>query len=110
MPHPLDGSKLKVIRAQEHLDSLKTEIRRYLKDQPSEAISYGTDHPDALFVIHNFPDNLSFPSPPVLFSAIIGDCVTNARAALDYIMWELAQRYLTPPVDIHKRDDRRITA
>ncbi len=48
--------------------------------------------------------------PPLRLSTIIGDCVTNIRAALDYITWELATRYFSPPLDIAKRSDRRITS
>src|SRR5437588_3554710 len=48
--------------------------------------------------------------PPLRLSTIIGDCVTNARAALDYIVWELAQRYFQPPFDIAKFSDRRIVS
>ncbi|HYT68956.1 MAG TPA: hypothetical protein VEL51_21205, partial [Vicinamibacterales bacterium] len=47
--------------------------------------------------------------PPRL-SLLIGDCITNARAALDYIVWELASKYFSPRVDLRSREDRRITA
>lgn len=48
--------------------------------------------------------------PPSRLSTIIGDCLTNARAALDYIIWELAQQYFDPPVDILNGHDRRIVS
>src|SRR5690348_6278202 len=38
MNHPLDGARLKVVRAQEHLDALKAEIRMYLDEQPHQII------------------------------------------------------------------------
>jgi len=43
-------------------------------------------------------------------SGIIGDIVTNTRAALDYIMWELAQRYFSPPLDITKGGDKKLAS
>ena len=36
--------------------------------------------------------------------------VTNTRAALDYIMWELAQRYFSPPLDITKGGDKKLAS
>src|SRR2546422_3438816 len=121
MNHPLDGARLKVIRAQEHLDSLKAEVRMYLNEQPYEVRSqpetrmhsrsqtnfyafYAQQNP-----VHFLPP-LVPGVPPVRLSTIIGDCVTNARAALDYIVWELAQRYFNPPFDIADLNDRRIVA
>jgi hypothetical protein len=35
MAHPLDGATLKVGRAQEHLDSLKSEIRMFVHENPA---------------------------------------------------------------------------
>ena len=107
MNSPLDGARLKIIRAQEHLDSLKAEIRMYLDEQPHEVRSqpakYGHRSSDLQMLPPLIPEE-----PPLRLSAIIGDCVTNARAALDYIVWELVQRYLDPPFDSTNRNDRHI--
>jgi hypothetical protein len=95
MPHPLNGARLKVVRAQEHLDTLKLEIDRYLKSKKylvtpiqNESGDWGVEH-----------EITANPDPR--FSAIIGDCLHNARCALDYIMWEVAgtfaQRVLVAP-------------
>jgi hypothetical protein len=48
--------------------------------------------------------------PPLRLSTIIGDCVTNLRAALDYTMWQLAERYFQPAASVANREDRTITA
>jgi hypothetical protein len=121
MQHPLDGARLKVIRAQEHLDALKAEIAIYLEEQPHEVRSQPARHPYhaglagsypayyAASPLHELP--IIVPGePPLRLSTIIGDVVTNARAALDYIVWELTQRYFNPPFDITDYNDRRITA
>jgi hypothetical protein len=47
---------------------------------------------------------------PINLSMVIGDVVTNTRAALDYIIWELATKYCTPPLDLTKPSDRRLTS
>jgi hypothetical protein len=33
-------------------------------------------------------------APPLRLSTVVGDCLAGARAALDYISWELADRYV----------------
>jgi hypothetical protein len=103
MNHPLDGARLKIIRAQEHLDAFKAESRAFLDTHPYDFESevYG-DH----WWLRPFLKS----DPPLRLSMILGDCVTNARAALDYIVWELACKYFVPPVDLRDRNDRRITA
>src|SRR5450432_914865 len=90
----LDGAILKVVRAQEHLDSLKDEIERYLKTDPYVVnVQKNSDGWGGDAAVIRQPD-------PRL-STIIGDCLHNARCALDYIMWELAGTYagrvLIPP-------------
>jgi hypothetical protein len=110
MAHPLDGARLKVIRAQEHLDSLKAEILMYLDGETNEVWSQPTAHPyPGQPVMHSLPSIIP-GDPPLRLSTIIGDCVTNARAAVDYVMWELSQQYFSPPFDITKTGDRRITS
>lgn len=103
MNHPLNGARLKVVRAQEHLDSLKSEIRMYLDEQPKEFLSQPAPHPYPWMTTTNHVlAPIVPPVTPLRFSTIIGDCVTNARAALDYIVWQLAIRYFDPPLS--KRD------
>ena len=112
MKHPLDGARLKVIRAQEHLDCLKAEVWMYLHQQPDELRSQPQRSPQHTWLrpTHVLPPIVPSEPPPRL-SAIIGDCVTNARAALDYIMWELAERYFDPALDIRRNpDDKRLSA
>ncbi len=87
MSHPLDGARLKVVRAKEHLDTLKLEIDSYLNSKQylitpiqNESGDWGIEH-----------EITGHPDPR--FSAIIGDCLHNLRCALDYIMWEIAGTY-----------------
>jgi hypothetical protein len=88
--HPLDGARLKIERAQEHLDSLKAELDMFLGKDPYHFNVEGNE--DAVTfqpIIH---------AAPLRFSTIIGDVVTNSRAALDYIAWQLANRHFSDPV------------
>src|SRR5208283_259832 len=94
MAHPLDGARLKVIRAEEHLNCLKLTIATYVQSDPSSGvIKY-----DGQYIQ---PDiSIAEVNPPTIRS-IIGDCLGNCRSALDYIVWELANGYagrrLVPP-------------
>jgi hypothetical protein len=83
-PDPLDGARLKIVRAQQHLDSLKHEIMAYIRSKPYE---FPIEDDGEYITVR---DATISENPPVLLSCIIGDCVCNLRAALDYIAWQLA--------------------
>lgn len=85
MNHALDGSRLKVQRAREHLEALKCEIGKYLASTPYKFV---TSTESGVVTAR-----LETIDPPLYLSAIVGDCVNNLSAALDYIAWQLAIRY-----------------
>src|SRR5262245_15024560 len=106
MSHPLDGARLKVVRAQEHLESLKDESRGYLDGHPykiiTEEIHDPQGFPSMQAILPDGSPKLTkywkftpevHTLPPLRLSALIGDVVGNLRAALDYIVWQLALRY-----------------
>jgi hypothetical protein len=81
----LKDSRAKLRRAQEHFDMLKGQIDTFLEAKPYRVV---VDPPvDDLFIVRldNAPD-----IPAEDWALIIGDCVHNLRAALDYIAWRLA--------------------
>ncbi len=96
MAHPLDGARRKVIRAQEHLESLNEALGRYLRKNPYE-ITLNADGEvvrDSAFAGELPPD----------LSCLIGDCANNVREALDYVAWELGTKAPTRPLtDKEKR-------
>lgn len=89
---PLDGAKLKIARAQQHLDALEVEIRAYLDTKPYEfpfrqeqrLVKTGTA--------------VITKEPPLELGCIFGDCLNNLRTALEYIAWELYTKYKIPPL------------
>ena len=95
-PHPLDGARLKIVRAQEHLKSFNEDCWRYVSAEPYKiATELG---PDQICI----EGIITTESPPRL-AGIVGDFVTNCRASLDYIAWELAMRAGRPLSDAQKR-------
>jgi hypothetical protein len=87
MPHPLDGARLKVVRAKKHLTTLKREITRYLNSKPYD---FNVDRKGQTITVTRAIINVE---PPSALSCILGDCVGNLRAALDYIAWQLAVKH-----------------
>ncbi len=113
MGHPLDGARLKIVRAQEHVCTLKSELSTYLAKHPYDIRIENIE----IEPHKNFPSVTSVEAPkitikeppPLHLSLIVGDCITNLRASLDYVMWELALRYFSPRLDVGKASDRRLT-
>lgn len=111
MAHALDGARFKVVWAQKHIESLKFEIKGYLDQHPHEIRSQPHMHAQQTWLPPVQVLRAIIPSATSqALSGIIGDIATNARAALDYIAWELAQRYFAPPLDITKGKDLKLAS
>jgi hypothetical protein len=91
MAEPLGGAKLKVVRAQEHLDALKGEITTYLQTKPYRPDINFDEEPGRVVI----RANVSHP-PPERLSLFVGDCVSNLNAALDHVAWALALKFRAP--------------
>lgn len=85
--HPLDGADVRLNRVVKHLAELKETIGRFLDDE----------HEIAASSVHLNPD----PGPPVIYTRhespippiipiLVGEIVYHLRAALDYLVYELA--------------------
>jgi hypothetical protein len=74
--------KDKLDRAIRHLKELDGELERYFKTNPAKMVREVKGKPDEFFAKFVLRD---FPQIPL----IIGDCLQNARSALDYLVWEL---------------------
>jgi hypothetical protein len=82
MADPLTGAKLKLERANEHLDAFEAEGGNYLggefymlvRDDSAEGTVF------QLWIKEE---------PPPRLSVILGDCVHNLRSFLDHIAWQL---------------------
>ncbi len=97
MQHPLDGARLKIVRAEEHLNALKDEIARYMDGKP---YSFPIEQDEDSVKIHKA---VITTEPPLRLSCLLGDCLVNLRSSLDYVAWQLAVRYagrqLSPGTD-----------
>lgn len=76
----------KIERANEHSRILYWEVRNFLATEPYTLIrKYDRKHAQYLLKL-----KIVKPIPQIQFALIIGDCLHNARTALDYIAWRLA--------------------
>jgi len=94
MADALAGARLKIIRAQKHLDSLKDELARYTQSKP-----YGLTVENDRDVVGMVRPNWHITcDPDAYLGTIVGDCLCNLRSALDYVAWELASKHVGRPL------------
>ena len=98
MSHPLDGAKLKIVWAKEHLKKVKGEIVRYINTDPHELRreksidGRWTSGPHITI------------QPDETLSLFVGDFLTNARAVLDHVMFQIVLKWFDPPFDPTSKD------
>ena len=83
MAHQLDAVRLKLERAKERLRAFDSESGEWL-EQTELCIFVPEDHA----VERVFFARIT-ATPPARFSTILGDCLQNLRASLDYLAWAL---------------------
>jgi len=97
MPHPLDGAFARVDRASSHLEELKSLIEVFRLEGENEFFRNRDPNPATAvygFSMTSVERNIVSPAIPVPvgFPIVVGDVVHNLRAALDYLVFELAKR------------------
>jgi hypothetical protein len=80
MSSPLNGICIKIDRANKHLADLTTAISRFEAGKPFDVVTDMESHPP--YEVYRFAQRDPIP---VEWSALIGDCVHNARSALDHL-------------------------
>lgn len=85
MPHPLDGARAKIRRADEHIWALRHELDN-LARQPTHQHPVRIDREGDWYVVTVHPPQ---QPPPIRLSTICGDAVQSIRSSLDYIICEL---------------------
>lgn len=84
-PDPLASAGLKMVRAQEHLETLGREVSRFKDSRPYQVI-HEDDPATGERLIHAVP--LRDPDPEL--SLVLGDLVQNLSAALDHAVFGLS--------------------
>jgi hypothetical protein len=78
----LPGVSLKVLRAKEHLETIR-EIDCQFASTDCEIVVKEDRDKDLGWL------ELQLPKPPLQISVIVGECLHNLRSALDYLVWQL---------------------
>ncbi len=87
MPPPLDGVRAKIYRAKYLFNDLNTRVGRILGLEPKTAPSGHKFDADRQELIITLPKTTRIdPELPLL----VGDCIHNARSALDHLVFQLA--------------------
>jgi hypothetical protein len=87
MAHPLDGARKRVERADKHLKEIVSELEAFTAAEYDKII-VEHDH------VRNQPNFIETEGPGELPNNIplaVSDCIHNFRAALDYLIYELAR-------------------
>lgn len=93
MSHPLQDFRLKLNRADGHLETLKGEIDAWFEKQPYGVTGKYDAGPPEKYVLY-----LRFFEPlPRKWGLLIGEFAHNARSALDYLAWQLVKANNEPP-------------
>src|ERR1700731_4138428 len=90
LTHPLDGGFERIRRANEHLADLEQRVRDTFIQQAesiASAIEFDSNPPGEIKKVH--PPTQTFW--PMRIAILIGEICYNLRAALDYLVFELAK-------------------
>ena len=84
MGHALDGVKLKVSRAEEHLEALRVGCSAYLDNKPFEPVRQSQSESANPWMVRR----VNHP-PPLRLSVLLGDFLHNLRSSLDHLAWQM---------------------
>jgi hypothetical protein len=84
----LEGARAKLTRAQEHFDTLRTELASYASQNPVTFASQHNMETNQALLEYIYTVDKLIP-PPDHWSLLIGDLVHNLRSALDHGAWSL---------------------
>ena len=85
LPASLEGPRAKIARADEHRQRLHDKLAAYAALNPILVTPPVIERDGSGFVMFGKTD----PEPPIELGLILGDYVTNLRAAIDHLVWQL---------------------
>ena len=88
--HPLNGPRLKLRRADKHLNAIKVAIDRFIASKPYAFVLEADPKPPNYIIVARV-----IHLPDEEWGLIIGDFAHNARSALDLLIYQLSQLPIT---------------
>lgn len=100
----MNSAELKLGRAREHLESFKQESDSWIKTDPYRIIDEEDpnpfrDHPAAYLIVYRRLRLESIDHVPERLKLVVGDILSNARAALDHLAFSLAKAHTPAMTD-----------
>jgi hypothetical protein len=86
MAHPLDGPRLKIKRAGEHLKTVDKLVAKYSASKPYRLV-VDEDCEQSCWIVRLD----SLVGPPIIIGIRLGEFVYQLRSALDHVAYELAR-------------------
>jgi hypothetical protein len=87
MTRTVTSARLKIDRAYHHLETLEGKVRIFFERDPYPIrYEFNVDRTECRLYI-----SIAKALPEQAWGLIIGDCVHNARSALDHLVWELSE-------------------
>ena len=86
MPHALDGCRAKLDRAEQHLDALSAEIKKFVEAKTYEFVSEFSPVDQKTMVV----TLKELRQIPLVWGVAVGDVVHNTRSSLDHLVYQLA--------------------
>lgn len=90
----LDGVEIKMARSMEHITSLREEATRFIEGHGAQYRRVRDERPPTGWSFY-----VAWEPVPLRFGAIIGDALTNMRAALDHLASQLFIATKQAPTD-----------
>src|SRR5438093_13645641 len=85
MSHSLDGIRLKLDRAQVHIDAVRAMLRPFDYGE-IQILREKDEHRDDWYTLR-----VILPKPDRTLPVIIGDCLHNLRSPLDHLVYQLVK-------------------
>ena len=85
MPHPLDGLRERISRAERQIEALDKESKRLFQVNPYRVVAAEFDTKSSTYALRVEGG----AEPPLIYGIIIGEIVHNLRAALDGLVCQL---------------------
>ena len=79
---PLASVTMKLLRANDHLRGIRQVEAKFGAVACQVVFTEDRDKDLGYFVVH-------LPEPPLELSSMVGDCLHNLRATLDYLVWRM---------------------
>lgn len=96
----LTSVRAKLVRAQEHAQTVKNEVRAWMDRSPYSLV----EQVNAGYTRYSLILRVNEPAPFLRWSLIIADCLSDLRASLDHLVYTIARQESSPNLPRYEGD------